>query len=140
MSKEPMIPVTREFLEGVAEILESMHVPEQIGAEPVAKCRQLLAAKRPEPTNPRQTVAVEVYFPLPVEWSDETDRRLVMTVDAICKEYEAKHPDRVMWPGGMGAKPPPHWPWVDDGSTGDWDHSIFVIEVCERERYDGEKT
>ncbi len=86
-----------------------------------------------------ETVAIEASFPVPVSMSQDAYRLLVDALGAICDEYEEAHPDRVMWVAGMGGRPPPMWPWVDDGSTGDFDMSVEHFEIAERERYENEK-
>ena len=51
-----------------------------------------------------EIVCIEISFPVAVE----VDRRHLQSLDeiltAICRDYEAKHPGRIMWPFGHGAK------------------------------------
>jgi hypothetical protein len=87
-----------------------------------------------------KTTAIEISFKEPVDIADDACRMLHDALNAICEDYEDANPGRVMWVFGSGAKPPPGWPYVDDGSTGDWNMSVETIEITERERYDTEKT
>jgi len=51
-----------------------------------------------------EIVCIEICFPVAVE----VDRKHLQAIDeiltAICRDYEAKHPGRIMWPFGHGAK------------------------------------
>lgn len=54
------------------------------------------------------TVCIEVTFAAPVHISSEHQRRLVELIGEICDAYEQRHPDRVMWPFGIGSKMRPN--------------------------------
>lgn len=77
---------------------------------------------------------IEVIFPEPVELSAEHQHRLVSLIGEITESYEAAHPDRVMWPAGIGGRPSGLW-----SDEPDFDMSVFQIDCCERERFEGEK-
>ncbi|MCK5020281.1 MAG: hypothetical protein KAS32_24795 [Candidatus Peribacteraceae bacterium] len=49
-----------------------------------------------------------------------------------CKQYEIENPTRVMWPAGCGAKPIRREPQEPE-----YDDTIYVIEVAEREDLHG---
>ena len=75
--------------------------------------------------------AIEITFPVDMDLSEEFDSKLLDLINDECKRYEEKHPDRVMWPGGYGAK----ILWREPEEP-DFDESVFSITVTERERYD----
>lgn len=83
------------------------------------------------------TVSIKITFPMAVDISTARQRQLDEAIAAICEEYEAAHPDRVMWPAGIGGLPPPGF--MFDEPQGDWDMSVLWIDVAERERYPGER-
>lgn len=85
------------------------------------------------------TTAIEVSFAEPVNISREHERALHDVIEAICKEYEAAHPDRVMWVFGYGAKMMCHPMMISDDEPIPFDDSVLSIECAERERYDGER-
>lgn len=82
------------------------------------------------------TSAIEVSFAAPVHITADQQRRLVELIDEICKGYEAKHPDRVMWPFGIGQKMLTNPFMVDEDHPMQFDESVFEIECAERENYD----
>ena len=82
-------------------------------------------------------VRIEVDFPLPVELSNEMQRGLMEAVGRICEDYNRAHPDRVMWPFGVGSKIT-RMPITaeEEAQFGiQFDDSVLHIEVAERERY-----
>lgn len=81
-------------------------------------------------------VRIEVDFPLPVELSNEMQRGLMEAVGRICEGYNRAHPDRVMWPFGVGSKITRMPITVEDEARFgiQFDESVFQIEVAERER------
>jgi len=80
------------------------------------------------------TTRIEVDFAQPVEITSEQQQQLVLAIDSICNGYEASHPDRTMWPMGIGGKCDCIW---DDEPN--YDMSILHIECVERERYDTDR-
>lgn len=82
------------------------------------------------------TRAIEISFPVPVHLSEYHQRRLAELIGAICDLYEQHHPDRVMWPAGIGQKMLTNPFMVDDDHPMQFDESVFEIECCERENYD----
>ena len=91
---------------------------------------------------------VEISFGVPVTLPDGWERALDGLIGMVCDQYKREHPDRVMWPAGMGCKP--RWSQADAAflgkptdaaapDTGEptWDDSVFVIECEEREDYHG---
>lgn len=84
------------------------------------------------------TVAIEITFPVAVNVTGKMQQRLVELIGQICDEYEAQHPDRVMWPAGIGCKPTfiPMTPEEEVTRGMEFDESVFSIECCERENYD----
>jgi hypothetical protein len=83
---------------------------------------------------PQGVSLIEVIFPEPVQLSSEHQQRLVSLIAEICDAYEAEHEDRVMWPAGIGDRP--SGIWTDNPS---FDSSVFQVECCERERFEGER-
>lgn len=73
---------------------------------------------------------IEVSFAAPVLLPDDFEQKLMAMLSAVCKSYEAEHPDRVMWVFGMGGK----LLWREPQEP-DCDMSILSIEVAEREKY-----
>ena len=78
------------------------------------------------------TGQIEITFPVMVHVTNDQFHRLLDIVDEICKGYENRHPDRVMWSAGIGGKPLNIW---DDDAL-DFDMSVLNIECAERENYD----
>lgn len=81
-----------------------------------------------------ETSCIEVIFGAPVTLSAEHQHRLVSLIGEICDAYEDEHPDRTMWPAGIGDRP--------TGICTDapsFDSSVFQIDCCERERFEDEK-
>ena len=84
-------------------------------------------------------VSIEASFGAPVELSDDHQRRLIELLGEICDAYEAAHPDRVMWPAGIGQKMLTNPFMVDEDHPMQFDESVFEVECFERERFDGER-
>lgn len=82
------------------------------------------------------TSAIEISFAAPVHLGREHQRRLVDLIGEICDAYEAKHPDRVMWPFGIGQKMLCNPLMLSDDEPIPFDESVFSIECAERENYD----
>jgi len=76
---------------------------------------------------------IEIVFGAPVSISREHQHRLVSLIGEICDSYEADHPGRVMWPAGIGDRPAGIW-----SGEPSFDSSVFQIDCCERERFEGE--
>lgn len=85
----------------------------------------------------KDTVQINVTFPVAVEISAARQRQLDEAIGAICSDYEAAHPERIMWPAGIGGLPPPGW--MFDEPKGEWDMSVLWIDVAARDRYPGER-
>lgn len=79
---------------------------ESEGFKPQAKdCRKMIEALRKEKDRySEDTVRIEVDFPVRVNINGTLFQELVGVITKICDEYEERHPDRVMWPAGMGSK------------------------------------
>lgn len=75
---------------------------------------------------------IDVQFPEWVEMTEEDERAILEVVSRMCERYEAKHPDRVMWPCGVGGRPQNIWSDEDFNV----DMSVFSVDVSERENYD----
>lgn len=87
-----------------------------------------------------ETFALEITFGgVGVNISREAHQRIVDGVNMICAEYEARHPDRVMWTAGFGAKMLCHPLALSDDEPIPFDDSVEVIECCERERFQEER-
>jgi len=91
-----------------------------------------------EETYVEDTVAIEIGFPVAVNITGKMQQRLVELIGQICDEYEAAHPDRVMWPAGIGCKPTfiPMTREEENERGMEFDESVFSIECFERENYD----
>lgn len=74
--------------------------------------------------------AIEITFPVEVELPPGFERVLDALVDMVCEKYEAEHPDRTMWPAGIGGKPI----WRESEEP-DFDMSVLAIDVAEREAF-----
>ena len=80
---------------------------------------------------------VQIDFPLPVALPEHWERGLCALTDEVCSQYEAEHPDRIMWPAGIGSLIT-HLPMTraDEEERGiEFDDSVFAIEVAAREAY-----
>lgn len=75
---------------------------------------------------------IEVTFGIPVEMTNEEQRRLVDLVRVVTKRSETK--DIVHWPSGIGSKVL----WREPEEP-DFDDSVFSVDCCARERYATEK-
>ncbi len=94
----------------------------------------------PTEAEQRETIgAIEVIFDAPVHLSSEHQSKLIDLLDEICAGYEANHTDRVMWAAGIGQKMLTNPFMVDDEHPMRFDESVFFVECCERERYEGER-
>lgn len=80
--------------------------------------------------------AIEVNFAEPVELTQQDQQELVALLSRICDRYEGRHPDRVMWPFGIGFKMLANPLMLSDDEPMPFDESIFSIECAERENYD----
>lgn len=86
------------------------------------------------------TFALEISFGgVGVNISREAHARIVDAVSLICAEYEARHPDCVMWPAEFGAKMLRHPMALSDDEPIPFDESVEVIGCCCRERFDDER-
>jgi hypothetical protein len=73
---------------------------------------------------------IEISFPVAVELPPGWERALDALVDMVCERYEEAHPGRTMWPAGYGSKPI----WREPQEP-EWDDSVYLIEVAEREAH-----
>ncbi len=80
--------------------------------------------------------AIEVSFAVPVELTQQDQQDLVTLLSRICDRYEGQHPDRVMWPFGIGFKMLVHPLKLSDDEPIPFDESVFSVECTERENYD----
>lgn len=80
---------------------------------------------------------LEINFPVPVEIGDCAFREIVDAVSDICDAYERAHPDRLMWPAGMGAKPTYIPMTAEEEKTRgiEFSDDVQEIECFERERF-----
>lgn len=83
-------------------------------------------------------VCIEVSFGAPIHLSNEHQQRLCDLLGEICEDYEKAHPDRVMWPAGVGYKMLTNPFMVDDDHLMQFDDSVFSVECFERERFEDE--
>lgn len=81
-------------------------------------------------------ISIQIDFPCEVEISDLRFQALVAVVDAICKDYEAAHVGRVMWPSGMGSLMTVNPMALSDDEAIPFDDSVLSISVSERADYD----
>jgi len=82
------------------------------------------------------TLAIEINFPVPVELTGDDQRILQAIAAEICERYETAHPERVMWPAGMGSKITENLLKLSDDEPIPFDDSVFAIDCAERENYD----
>lgn len=75
---------------------------------------------------------IEITFPVEVELPDGFEQALSALVGIACEKYQKENPTRVMWTAGHGSKP--IW---DEPNEPDFDDSVYVIEVAEREDVSG---
>ena len=80
--------------------------------------------------------SIEITFPVDVEMTAIDERTLSAAISTICKRYETKHPDRVMWPAGYGQKMLSNPFLVSDDEPIEYDDSCYHIECAERENRD----
>lgn len=88
-----------------------------------------------------KTSAIEITFPVPVELSNKFCQCLDELLGEVCREYEAQHRDRVMWPFGHGNKityMPMTRAEEQAGFHMQFDDSVYAVEINERERFDTE--
>ncbi len=98
------------------------------------------AADEPKPELVcESTHAIEISFGAPVHVSAEQQRRLIAVLDDICRSYEGRHPDRVMWTAGWGDKIEGNIFCLEDDEPIPFNDRIFAIECAERERFEGEQ-
>ena len=107
-------------------------------------CRgEVKVTLRDKPARPDipQWRAIQVLFPVPVALPDRWQQRLDQLVGEVCAAYEAAHPDRIMWPAGVGQRIT-YMPMTreEEQERGlEFDETTFAIDVAERERYEGER-
>ena len=80
--------------------------------------------------------SIQVDFPCEVGITDERFKALIEAVDAICKDYEAAHIGRVMWPAGMGSLMKVNPMMLSDDEPIPFDDSVLSISCAERADYD----
>lgn len=87
------------------------------------------------------TAGIEISFPVGVDISRENQIRLDEVVTAICRDYEATHPGRIMWPAGFGDRITFMPMTAEEEQTRgiEFDSSVLAIDVAEREAYPGER-
>jgi len=83
-----------------------------------------------------EIVRIEINFPVAVEVCQDDFRILDDIAGEICDRYVVAHPDRVMWPAGMGSKMTVHPLMLSDDEPIPFDDSVFSIDCAERENYD----
>jgi len=84
---------------------------------------------------------IEIDFPVPVNLPPGFEQVLSSVVGLVCRQYEKKNPERVMWAAGHGSKPT-YIPLTeeDEKERGmEFDDNIYYIEVAERQKYKNEK-
>lgn len=86
-----------------------------------------------------RTYAIEISFGAPVHISQDQHMRLLDVISDICRSYELRHPDRVMWTAGMGDKIEGNIFWLDDDEPIPFNDRIYAIECAERERYETDR-
>lgn len=81
-------------------------------------------------------VKIEVCFAVPVDLPKMWDQELSMLLDKVCKAYEEKNPDRVMWTAEHGSKITylPMTKEEEEERGMEFDTSIYYIGVSERKR------
>lgn len=79
------------------------------------------------------TNRIEINFPVDVEISEANYRRLDKVLRHICDDYEKTHPDRVMWPFGMGDKMLVNPLMLGDDEPIPFDGNVYAVEIAERE-------
>lgn len=84
------------------------------------------------------TRAIEILFPVDVTFPPGWQSRLHELLGEVCRDYEAKNRDRIMWPFGQGQKMLMHPGMADDDHPMQYDESTESIEIAERERFDAE--
>lgn len=85
------------------------------------------------------TLQFEISFPVPVNISRSAHDLLVDAVGIICADYEAAHPDRIMWGAGFGSKMLCNPLMLSDDEPIPFSDDVEVIEVWERELFNDEK-
>lgn len=83
---------------------------------------------------------IEITFPAAVSVPAGFLQRLSDLVSVVCTQYEVEHPDRVMWAFGQGSKIVGGIHNIIDDGPIPFDHSTYVIECAERERYGSDGT
>ncbi len=71
---------------------------------------------------------IEISFPVEIELPDGFEQALSALVGIVCSQYQKENPTRVMWTAGHGSKP--LW---NEPNEPDFDDSVYVIDVSERE-------
>lgn len=85
------------------------------------------------------TSAIEITFAEPVNITRYQQLRLVELIGEICRDYEARHPDRTMWVFGIGQKMLCSPFMLSDDEPIPFDESTLSIECAERENYQYDK-
>lgn len=78
-------------------------------------------------------VRIEVDFPVAVEIADARVQAIDRILGSICRDYEAAHPGRVMWPFGLGAKMLVNPLMLSDDEPIPFDDTVLHFEIAERE-------
>jgi hypothetical protein len=87
----------------------------------------------------REIVCIEISFPVAVEVDQKHLQAINEILVEIARDYEAKHPGRIMWPFGHGSKMLVHPIMLSDDEPIRFDDSVYSIEMAEREAYEGER-
>ena len=78
---------------------------------------------------------IEILFPTPAPLRGSAERALDAIASAVCEDYQAAHPDRVMWPSAIGA--PPTAAFFADAPGEQFESGVFQIACSEREDFYG---
>lgn len=81
---------------------------------------------------------IEINFPVSVEITNDEMRAFDDLAGKICDRYRGQHPDRVMWPAGVGFKPTyiPMTAEEEKVRGIEFAEDVFSIDCAERENYD----
>lgn len=80
--------------------------------------------------------SIEVSFAVPVEMTNQDQQELVTLLGRICDRYQVEHPDRVMWPFGIGSKMLVNPLMLSDDEPIPFDDAVFSVECAEQENPD----
>lgn len=81
---------------------------------------------------------IVIDFAASVELADDMQQAIVKLASIVCDDYERAHPDRVMWPFGIGQLPtyiPMTREEEEAGRHLEFDETVFSVDCHERERY-----